>query len=51
MIFTGIALKKRLYNRWTKNEDIIENLILVSTKLPQGYTSLCVKSIRKILPF
>lgn len=48
---TGIALKKRLYNRWTKNEDLIENLILVSTKLPQGYTSLCVKSIRKILPF
>jgi CRISPR-associated endonuclease Csn1 len=47
---TGLALKKRLYNRWSKDEDIIENLILMSDKLPQGYTSLCMKATRKILP-
>jgi CRISPR-associated endonuclease Csn1 len=48
---TGFALKKRLYNRWTKDEVIMDNLMLTSDKLPQGYTSLCMKATRKVLPF
>lgn len=48
---TGNSLKKRIYNHWTKDEDIIENLLLTSDKLPQGYTSLSLKAIKKILPF
>lgn len=48
---TGKALKKRLYNHWSKDEKIIENLMLLSDKLPDGYASLCMKAIRKVLPF
>ena len=48
---TGFALKKRIYNHWTKDEEIIDNLLLTSDKLPQGYTSLSLKATKKILPF
>lgn len=48
---TGFALKKRIYNHWTKDEGIMDNLLLTSDKLPQGYTSLSLKATKKILPF
>ena len=48
---TGNVLKKRLYNHWIKDEKIIEDLLLSSDKLPQGYTSLSLKATKKILPF
>jgi CRISPR-associated endonuclease Csn1 len=48
---TGKALQKRLYQRWTTDLDIIDNLLLSSNKLPQGYTAFCLKSTKKILSY
>jgi CRISPR-associated endonuclease Csn1 len=48
---TGEALINRITNHWTKEPDIISDLIISSDKLPAGYTSLSLKSIKKILPF